>query len=83
MEAPIPNDPTPASAPPYGHAQRTGISPYGAMNAILKGEPPLPATHDFGKALERQLRRTERQYVLTHVLHALAWFASLLVLEGD
>lgn len=61
----------------------TGISPYQAMNAILKGEPRVPAGQQFRAALERRLRATERQFVLAQLRQALAWFASLLVLEGD
>jgi hypothetical protein len=66
-----------------GPIERQWSSPYKAMNVILQGELPAPAPREFGCALEKRLHKVEYHQLLQQLRHALAWFGSLLVLEGD
>jgi len=67
----------------HGRLGRPWVSPYKAMKAIAQGEPRPPAPNDLRYALEQRLQAVERREFLMRVAQVLAWFGSLLVLEGD
>jgi hypothetical protein len=71
----------PLNPRPYAH--RPWVSPFHAMKTIERGDPPLPLPAELDYALEARLRSLARREVTRKCFQALAWFASLLVLDGD